>query len=60
MKEFIKIYNDSSTWFKILICSAIILCVVFTFKPSSNTVENFETSKNFEIKLNEQLNILRV
>lgn len=55
MKEFVKIYNDSSTWFKILICSAIILCVVFTFKPPSNKVENFETSKNFEIKLNEEI-----
>ena len=56
MKELIKIYNDSSTWFKILFCSAIIVCVVFTFKPSRNlNKESFETSKEFDIKLNETI-----
>jgi SAM-dependent methyltransferase len=63
MKELVNLYNDSTTWAKVLFAAAIVLIVVMSYKmmvsnsttTATNQTEGFETSQEFSIKMNDQL-----
>ena len=54
MNKILKLYNDSSVWFKVLFIASVIMCIVFTFHSRQMPLpEGFETNQEFSIKLND-------
>jgi SAM-dependent methyltransferase len=60
MKGLIKLYNDSTTWTKILFMVALVFVIVMTHKMLTHKsagvpIEGFTTTQDFEIKMNDQI-----